>query len=390
MKKFGIIALMGVLVPSAFADFSLGNLVVFRVGDGSAALTNASTSAFVDQYSTAGGAAVSSTALSGLTVSGTATSEGVLSLAYYGGDYTDVANFGVSYAGYNALPGTAGIASTATTVAMRRAGVLRFNSPTGTQSAVDLTSATNPFSGNNIRGTAFDGINGKFLAVGGTSGVFRADTSGAGTVVSTTNNVSNRTVQISGNDAYWSTGSGTRGVYLAPGAMTAAAPVTASLIFAEPNSMYDFQIERNALGAPVSIIAADDTASALGGLYYNATWDPLANGGVGGFTAANTTQLITGSQLAVALGGTGSLGLRHIAVIGTDVFGTTTETSANRIVKISFANGFTSAFTGASVVATAGANTAFRGLEVVPEPASFAILGLGVLGLAIRRKRSKA
>src|SRR5437762_199335 len=69
------------------AAFILGDLVVVRVGDGTAALSSAATATFLDEY-TPGGVLVQTiplpTALSGLnqpfTLSGSATSEGFLAL----------------------------------------------------------------------------------------------------------------------------------------------------------------------------------------------------------------------------------------------------------------------------------------------------------------------
>ena len=69
----------------ANADFVAGNLVVYRVGAGSAALTTASTAVFLDEFTT-GGTAVSSLAMpttagggnNPLTAEGTDSSEGLL------------------------------------------------------------------------------------------------------------------------------------------------------------------------------------------------------------------------------------------------------------------------------------------------------------------------
>ena len=85
------------------AAFTLGDLVVVRVGDGSAALSSAATATFLDEY-TPGGVLVQTiplpTALSGLnqplTLSGSATSEGFLALSQNGLYLTmgDMSTFG--------------------------------------------------------------------------------------------------------------------------------------------------------------------------------------------------------------------------------------------------------------------------------------------------------
>lgn len=101
----------------AQAPFTIGNLVVVRVGDGAAALTNASTATFLDEYSPTGTLVQSialPTAANGanqpFTNSGTATSEGFLNVSPNGAFLT--------LTGYASGPGTASIAtSPASTVA---------------------------------------------------------------------------------------------------------------------------------------------------------------------------------------------------------------------------------------------------------------------------------
>src|SRR6478672_3541108 len=72
----------------ASGGFTLGNLVVYRVGDGIASLGSAATAVFLDEYTTAGALVQSipmPTAVNGtqkrLTASGSATTEGFLTLS---------------------------------------------------------------------------------------------------------------------------------------------------------------------------------------------------------------------------------------------------------------------------------------------------------------------
>src|SRR4051812_24363275 len=72
----------------AATGFTLGNLVVYRVGDGSAALAATATAVFLDEYTPTGTLVQSiamPTVVSGankrLTASGTATTEGFLTLS---------------------------------------------------------------------------------------------------------------------------------------------------------------------------------------------------------------------------------------------------------------------------------------------------------------------
>jgi hypothetical protein len=122
------------------------------------------------------------------------------------------------------------------------------------------------------------------------------------------------------------------------------------------------------------------------------TADERTTAGVGGVvkwtratTAANFTQqyilsTITGS----ALEGARFVSAEETAAGQFTIYSATAEASANRLVKIID----TGAGSAASLLMTAGATENIRGVAVVPEPASMAVLGLGLLGLA-RRRRNK-
>ena len=98
----------------AIAQFSPGNIVVSRVGDGSTGLTNASAQVQLVEYTTAGapGAVVTLPTTSGgagsraCTNSGNSTTEGFLTQSYDGRYLVHV--------GYDAAPGVPSIATSAT------------------------------------------------------------------------------------------------------------------------------------------------------------------------------------------------------------------------------------------------------------------------------------
>jgi hypothetical protein len=143
---------------------------VVRVGDGSAVLTATSAPAFIEERRLSDGALVSSSTIAlpvadgpaatahAFTLSGTATADGALSLSANGRYLTLV--------GYNAPPGTAGVASTTSTAVNRL--IAR------TSAALDADTSTLlggvPFSANNARSaTTDDGLRFWAGGAGGTS-----------------------------------------------------------------------------------------------------------------------------------------------------------------------------------------------------------------------------
>src|SRR5882757_6236967 len=145
---FKILSVSAVSLLAAFRvqanAFTAGDLAVVQVGDGSAALTSASTAVFIDEFSTLGSQIQSlgiSTGPSGLSVSGSATSEGALNLSADGQSLV--------VAGYNIAPGQAGVAGGS---APRGVGAIN------SQGVFSLaTTTTSAFSANNIRSGAADG-----------------------------------------------------------------------------------------------------------------------------------------------------------------------------------------------------------------------------------------
>jgi hypothetical protein len=143
---FGLAVLCAATAASA-SDFTAGNVVVVRIGDGSAALTSAATAAFLDEFTPAG-ALVQSIALpiapsganSSFATSGTATSEGGLTLSADGRYFL--------LTGYDAPLGTASVASSATPA------VLRVIARVGLDTSIDTSTTTTNFSANNIRSAA--------------------------------------------------------------------------------------------------------------------------------------------------------------------------------------------------------------------------------------------
>jgi len=365
------------------APFTLGNLVVSRVGDGSAALSNAATAVFLDEYTKTGSFVQSislpTTGASAFTLSGTATSEGALTLSANPSTQAQV----LTIAGYNAAAGVASIAGTTSTVAPRVVDVISADGTTITA----VSQGTN-FSGNNIRSAiSADGTGTTIYASGASTGVVYSSTSSGSspTVVSSTV-VSERVLNIFGGDLYFSTGSGTvRGIYKAGGGLPTTTGNTSTNFIdtGSASSSYDFFFAN-----ANTVYIADDRATVLGGLQ---KWTSTS-GAAGSFTLFQTYNLpVTTSGSFVGLRGLTGNATDIFAVAADGNTGTGGGNAGNSLVDFNILSGTF------STVAVAGTNTAFRGVDAspAPEPSQVAGLGFFAFGLAgvilkARRKRSTA
>ncbi len=318
-----------------------GNLMIYRVGDGSAALSSNATAVFVDEYTT-GGTLVQSipmpTAVAGnqrrLTASGTATSEGLLTL-------TEDRQY-VMLTGYDAAVGTAGIiASTASTIN-------RVVGRVDTSGNVDTSTALSDFaSGSNPRSVA--STNGVDLWVAGGAGGVRYTTLGSATTTRLTAVAvldNGRQLKIGGGQLYVTTGSGTaiRLGTVGTGLPTAAGQTVTNLP-GFPTS-----------GAPNSFYFADLDAGVTG---FDTLYVADEGGTVQKFSLAGGNWIANGS---IAL--TGARGLTGIHTGGTV---TLYVTSINSLVGIVDTSGYNAAPVATqNVLATAAANTAFRGVAFAP------------------------
>ena len=346
----------------AQAQFSPGDLVVLRDGTGSGALSSAGTAIFLDQYTTTPSGYVNSLAIpssgsSALVNSGSAASEGGLNLSG-DGQY-------LVFAGYNAAAGTASIAGT-TAAAVPR-GVATVDA-SGNYILAATTSSF--FSGNNVRSGATDG-SGNFWAVGANSGAVYMGTGTPGPVSSTVAN--NRIIQDIAGNLYFSTGSGTsRGIYEISGTPTSGANTAVSLINNGGGaSPYDFTFNSSLTIAYVADSSPFTNSTTIGGVE---KWS--YNGSAWVF------------DYSLSYGTNGAVGLA------------VNFSGANPIIYATSANGaslFTVTDTGSSATGTlldtAGANEAFRGLDFAPtpEPSACALMGMGLVGLwSFHRRKRKS
>jgi hypothetical protein len=343
MKRLLLIALLTLLAFSglhAQSQFALGNLVVYRVGDGVAGLSNASTAIFLDEY-TIGGVKVQSVALptsgaSVITASGTATSEGVLTRSV-DGRY-------LVLCGYGYPPGLAKINGTGDSV-------LRCIARIDYKAATDVTTRLgDAYDANNIRAAITTDGSGFWIAgpSGATGGVRYAK---FGTTTSKRLvNINTRAVGIYKSQLYASASSSP---YYGVFPVGTGLPIDTGQIATLPTyspatsgmSMYGFAISPNGN----TMYMAADTSSGIPGVL---KWT------LSGSTWTYAYVLSSGLSLA---------GIRSLTVdwSGTNpvIYGTDAITgNVTHLVKVTDA-GSSSAFT---TLATSPANTAFRGIAFAP------------------------
>lgn len=360
---FGAFVVAMVAGSALAGPFTQGNLVVFRAGNGSAALSSAATNAFLDEY-TPSGVLVQSiampTSVSGankrFVTSGNSTSEGELARSANGRYLT--------LGGYDADLGTASIGTSST------ASVLRVMARVGSDSIVDTSTTTTSFSGGQIRGVVSnDG--GQMWATGGNSGVQYAAFGASSSLQINTTSTNNRNINIFGGQLYFSSASAAlRGVAaLGTGLPTTAGQTNAPLAGTAVNtssSGYDFAI----ISSTLMYMADDSAAAGLGGLQ---RWELQA----GTWVRTQTYGLANGGRIRQLTTTTDASGNNVIYVTSLDSSNVTTIQS---LVDLGAGSSF-------NVVATGGANTIFRGIEFAPIPAPGSVALLGLAGLVAGRRR---
>jgi len=344
------LSLLGSGAASA-ATFGGNNLVVYRVGDGSAPLTNAATKVYLDEYTPAGVLVRSiplPTAKTGadspLTATGLSTSEGEIVRSANGKFLT--------VTGYDAAPGATGpgglsLTASLPTAVPRTVGVIDGNGVVDTSTT--LSDAGEP---NIIRSaTTLDGAH---LWLAGGNGGLRATTLAGHTskVVAgdPTSNLNEVTVQ--GGALFSSSSSGSRLSLVAPvakagagGALTAVPGLPAGFL------PYGYTF--------LDLNAGSYAGTGLDTLYFLDNAD--RGGAVDKYSYNGTTWVKDG---AIALDGAFAL---TATVSGATV--SLAVTTPAGLYSLSDTNGASSAFTTSAapvLLASAPANTAFRGVALAP------------------------
>lgn len=341
------------------APFTPGNLVVYRIGNGTDALTSAGNPVFLDEY-TPNGMLVQSIALpttaSGanrqLIANGTSSAEGFITRSADG-------RFLIVTGYARDLGGTGAVSGTASADVPRVIGRIDANGVINTTTAI-----TDAFTGANIRSAV--STNGTDFLVTGSSGGVRYVTLGSSTTTQINtgaNSVTNlRQINIFNNQLYFSTGSGTapRVAAVGNGVPTTTGQDTTPLANVPGN------------GSPYSFFFADLSASVQGVDTLYVADDITTAGGNGGIQKYS---LVAGAWTANGVAGMGADAYRGLTgvVSGTTVTlyatrkGGTSATGGGELVRLVDSTGYNGTISGEpTLLATAAPNTAFRGVALAP------------------------
>jgi hypothetical protein len=324
------------------APITVGDLVIFRAGDGSSALSSAATPIFLDEY-TAAGSLVQSiavpTSVSGanfaITCAGSSASEGQITKSV-NGQY-------VLFTGYNAASGTAAISATTAAATNRVVGLLDI--VTG---AVNSSTALNDFASAGSPRCATS-TNGTDIWVCGSNSGVRYTTLGATTSTQLSTTPTNvRTVNIFTNQLFITAASATfQGISAVGTGMPTTVGQTIVPLPGFPTtagpSPYSFSIKPTT--ADVAYVADDRTIALGGGIQ---KW--ILSAGTWGLAYILNNGLTAGVRgLAIDWSGANPV-----------LYGTTADASS-KLIKITDVGGLSLATT----LTTAATNTAFRGIAFV-------------------------
>lgn len=352
MKKtlIAVLSLAVVSLAGVNADsFTAGTLSVARVGNGTVALANSAGPISILEFTSTGTLVQTINIPSGdggLQVSGSATGELAISRS--------ADNTQLIIAGYvPPYTGTGGLQSRNATAAPR--GFVSVNNDAVISSTTTLN---NSYSGLSIRSGVSSGTNFWFAGTnGGSGGLVYSD----GTSQTQITNINSRVVSVHNGSLYYSTGSGTQGIYSFSGLPTTSTNGTAYItgVVGQGTNPYDFVF--NDLNTIAYI--ADSTLGVQKFTWSGTAWN----------FAYNITTPTTGlTGLEVDFSGENPV---VFAVNPSNLY-SYTDVGAGQMTSI----------------ATAGANYAFRGLAFspVPEPSTWALIGLGSAFVLWRIRRKVA
>jgi len=357
-------ALRSVIVASALAavtssanPFTTGNLLIYRVGDGSAALAGTAAAVFLDEYSPLGTLVQSiplpTTGDGQITATGNSTTEGIMSLSQDGQK--------VIFTGYRAAVGASGFTA-----------VNKVIGTVGLGGVPDTTSFAVTDVGANVIRSATSTDGSSLFYLGTANSVRYVGTPGSAATSVSIDGRNSRQVLLNGNKLFASNGSSGIASKLqdygtlptGSTAATADVTLTTSDVF---NGFALFDLSSSEPGADTLYALNTFTSKLMKFSLVSGVW--TANGSVSSGGAVDLTGYADGSTANLFLTSTSTLS-SEIDPTGWNTTITATPTT----------------------LATAGANTALRGIVVlpsVPEPSTFCLALVGAASLlALRRRQS--
>ena len=346
------VAILGLfLISNAFAaPFTPGNLVIYRVGNGTNPLSTSGALVFLDEYHTSGtfvqtiSLPEDSPGVIGLVASSTNVAEGLLTRSI-SGRY-------LALTGFKAAVTATDLPSSVASSVSRSVGTATWDG------VVSVTTALQNFSSGTSPRSALTSDNGSFWVSGGSGGLHLA-TLGATSSTQLTASLpaSLRQIQAFGGQLYVSINSGT----LRLATVGTGLPVTSGQTFTNlpgisstnSTSPYGFFLAdlSTAVAGNDTLYIADDSLGLQKFSLVSGTW--TANGSVGtdaddyrGLTATVNGTSVT--LFATIKGGAGATG-------------------GGQLVKLTDTSGYNATISGTpAVLATAATNTAFRGVAFAP------------------------
>ena len=345
------------LVSSQAAPIDPGNLLIYRVGDGSGALAATATAVFIDEYTPLGtlvqSIAVPAADAAALTAVGTSSTEGIMSVAMNG-----TAQAKVIFTGYRANVGAAVPGSVAKVI-----GVVGLNG------VVDSSSFAITDAGTAVIRSAASTDGSSLFYVGTSTGVRYVGSPGpaaTSTVIDTRNS---RQVVLTGNQLRASNGSTSttskvQDYGTLPIGTTVPTPIVTLGSSDAVNGISFFDLNPMIAGVDTVYALSTVAGQLVKWTYDGSIWS--ANGSISASGCQNLTGYADGNGVHLYL------------------------TSPTTLYSEFDASGYGANITGSlTSITTAGNNTAFRGISVIPEPST---ISLGLIGLAslmvIRRRRS--
>jgi len=327
-------------MQSVMAQFTNGNLVVLRVGNGVDTLINLGNQCYFHEY-TSNGTLVNTIPIpvngpDKFCLSGSASSEGQISRSP-DGSLLCLAGYKISPPYSSSLANSTAADVNRIVVKVNHAGMISIAATTSTA-----------FSANNIRSAVSDGNN-NYWAAGGNTGVYHFGINSSDTAVVSNTSTNIRYIAIFNSQLYYITNKGNFGLYKVGTATPSSPGQISTNVISTGATSSPFAFSINATSDTCYI--ADDRAVTSGGGIQK--WINNA----GSWTLAYT----------LGSGSSSSVGCRSLTVNWNSaypvIYATTAEASNNRLIKIVDS----SALATTTIIATSAANTIFRGLAFTPE-----------------------